>query len=203
MALKRLTLPLLRQAIVCTYQDNQSEYNELRIAKQEYSIFKDHIEKRRDKSGGKHRKSVKSDGIRGDPKFLLNTIKTIFSSRESLDQSFLETINHSHPSKIDFGSLRTSYKLIMDLPPYDLFVSTLSNALEILLARIEMDPHMLERDESSLRQLFIVIECPLLTTFSGDACLSMVLVKRLVRILGNIADLQGKSRNRLIRWFSK
>ncbi|CAG8523055.1 8963_t:CDS:10 [Dentiscutata erythropus] len=204
LSLKILTLPLLRQAIISTYHQSDSiEYNESKIMKQGYFIFKDYIEGKRDKSKsfGKQRQS---GVIRGNPKFLLNTIKTVFSSRESLDQSFMETTTqYSHPSKIDFGSLRTSYKLILDLRPHELFASTLSNALEVLLARIEMDPHILERDEGSLRQLFIIMECPLLAMSGGNVNLSVTLVKRLVRILGNIADLRGKAQNRLIGLFSK
>ncbi|CAG8502201.1 6150_t:CDS:2 [Acaulospora colombiana] len=91
----------------------------------------------------------------------------------------------------------------MDLRPYELFELTLSNAIEVLLARIEMDPCILENEDGSLRQLFIVIECPLLATSNRNESFSVALVKRVVRILGYIDDFRGKARDQLIDWFSK
>lgn len=88
----------------------------------------------------------------GDNSFLLNTIRTVFTSSDALNLSF--KVDDSCLSPLDMSATRHAYKLLKDLRPLDIFLSVMTNAIEILLMNLKREK--LEADEIS--QLFILME---------------------------------------------
>ncbi|XP_071801445.1 probable E3 ubiquitin-protein ligase HECTD2 [Asterias amurensis] len=95
----------------------------------------------------------------GDPSFLINTIRTVFTSSEALNASF--KVDDGKPdSPIDLPAVRQAYALIWTLKPLDVFLSTMTNALEILL--MSLDTTSIQADE--INEILILLENPLLET---------------------------------------
>ncbi|KAJ3095979.1 hypothetical protein HDU97_006328 [Phlyctochytrium planicorne] len=133
-----------------------------------------------------------------DPTFLVNTIRTCFSSSDSLNKSFLlpNVDISSYEFGLDIESIRTSYSLILALEPKQLFERTLINALEILLASLELNIKSLQSGSPrQLRQFFAVLENPLL--YSGQN--HETLLKKLCLVLGK---LRTKSKQVLLPWLA-
>ncbi|KAJ3279630.1 hypothetical protein HK104_001276 [Borealophlyctis nickersoniae] len=183
LSLRYLTLPLLKLA-VRTYQ----------VTGDDAEKFSDGSGSTADSEGeglvvGSHR--VRSLGATGDPHFLLSTLRTIFSSSEALNQSFL-TVDGAdgHPSGLDIISIRESYDLILALSPRDKFITTFANAIEILLAKLHLNlKHLQTGSPKVLRQIMILLE----RTYHES------LLKKLCLVVGG---LRSKSRNVLIKWLS-
>jgi hypothetical protein len=94
-----------------------------------------------------------------DGKVIYNTVKYVFSSIEALNKSFLATEDQKHPSGIDIYSVRKSYQLILKLHPKDQSILPLSNGLEILLGKLEMNSMQVNDIPSMvLRPLLIALE---------------------------------------------
>ena len=122
-----------------------------------------------------------------DPAFLINTIRTVFTSSEALNDSFRTAKGEAHDS-LDVLAVREAYKLLLDLEPKDMFIQALLNSLEIHLAALSS--MILNPDE--VVQLVILIENPLVQE-------SQALLRKLCQVL---SDLPTDSRQALIGVFS-
>lgn len=112
----------------------------------------------------------------GDPSFIVNTIRTVFSSPKALNASFkillpstevqnsknsnasLEKTSANEKCKLDIPSVRCAYKILFDLQPKETFIKPLQNSVEIHLKTLlscKVHP-------SEVFQLFILLENPLL-----------------------------------------
>jgi len=91
-----------------------------------------------------------------DAAFLINTIRTVFTSSEALNDSFRTAKGEYHDS-LDIPAVREAYKLLLSLEPPNTFVSPLLNALEIHLTALSS--LIINPDE--VAQLVILIENPL------------------------------------------
>ncbi|XP_071818904.1 probable E3 ubiquitin-protein ligase HECTD2 [Apostichopus japonicus] len=89
----------------------------------------------------------------GDNSFLLNTIRTVFTSSQSLNLSF-KVDDNSALSPLDLPATREAYRLLMGLQPADTFSSVMTNALEILLMNLKREN--IKADEISM--LFLLME---------------------------------------------
>lgn len=121
-----------------------------------------------------------------DPAFLINTIRTVFTSSEALNDSFRTAKGEAHDS-LDVPAVREAYKLLLDLEPKDMFIQALLNSLEIHLAALSS--MILNPDE--VAQLVILIENPLVQE-------SQALLRKLCQVL---SDLPTDSRQALIGIF--
>ncbi|KND03875.1 uncharacterized protein SPPG_01327 [Spizellomyces punctatus DAOM BR117] len=172
LSLQYLTLPLLKSA-VATYRSTAVE-----------------PKLHENGSGG-------DDRLLGDPRFLVNTLRTVFSDSDALNRSFLAETETRHPSGLDISAVREAYELILDVQPRKTFLIPFVNALEILLARLQLNLHRLQAGEPQrLRQILILLEIPLLS----DRSYHDSLLKKLCLILG---ALRAKSRSVLINWYSR
>eukprot|EP01137_Pigoraptor_chileana_P033768 Opistho-2@25178 len=107
--------------------------------------------------------------VSGDATFLVSSIRTVFSSSESLNASFTVAdasqlaqtaeVPLQTPAPLDMQAVRHAYKALLQLEPRSLFEGTLANATAILLSRLESSP---PRSAAEARQLCIVLESPLL-----------------------------------------
>ncbi|KXJ25787.1 uncharacterized protein LOC110243883, partial [Exaiptasia diaphana] len=98
-----------------------------------------------------------------DPAFLINTIRTVFTSVEALNESFRleDHINNNLKfNDLDVDAVRTAYSLLLSLQPKEAFVGPLLNAVEIHL--VTLDSLLVNPDE--VYQLVILMENPLLHT---------------------------------------
>ena len=118
-----------------------------------------------------------------DPAFLLNTIRTVFTSPEALNESFRVTSNDGC-SYLDTPSVRKAYKLLLNLEPKDTFIQPLLNALEIHLAAIGS----MVINSGEVAQLVVILENPLVLE-------SQALLRRLCK---GLSKLTADSRRALI-----
>ena len=109
-----------------------------------------------------------------DAAFLLNTIRTVFTSSEALNDSF-RTAKGEHHDSLDVPAVREAYKLLLSLEPQNTFVSPLLNALEIHLTGLSSV--VINPDE--VAQLVILIENPLVQD-------SQALLWKLCLVLSNL-----------------
>ncbi|EDV24576.1 uncharacterized protein TRIADDRAFT_56514 [Trichoplax adhaerens] len=79
----------------------------------------------------------------GDPAFLVNTFRTVFSSSDALNDSFLVQDTKSSDSSrmlnidLDLRLMRRTFEIIMDLKPLESFKPVIIDSIEILLTRLE------------------------------------------------------------------
>ena len=123
----------------------------------------------------------------GDASFIVNTIRTVFSSPEALNASFKRTLSTSKAQsskpnnasfewtsstncKLDISAVRSAYKLLFQLEPKETFLQPLQNSAEIHLKTLQT----CKVHPSELFQLVILLENPLvlenndlLQTFCG------------------------------------
>jgi hypothetical protein len=126
----------------------------------------------------------------GDASFIVNTIRTVFSSPEALNASFKRMSSNNKLSnfeqnngsfekmlvltdkscRLDISSVRKAYKLLLDLRPKELFIQPLQNSTEIHLKALQES----QVQPSDVFQLVILLENPLvlenndlLQTFCG------------------------------------
>jgi len=97
----------------------------------------------------------------GDSTFLLDSLRSVFSSATALGSSFLmkdrersDQEDESAPKGINIGgidleTLRECYEMMMELKPRTIFVIQVTSSIELLLARLE-----LEQEHSAGRKLW-------------------------------------------------
>ncbi|KAL1922956.1 uncharacterized protein VTP21DRAFT_9332 [Calcarisporiella thermophila] len=191
-----LTTPLLKRAIA-TYDTNAVQ-----------------SEERRGSLGATEPES--HDGSR-DEKFLLNSLRTVFSNPDCLARSFSAPVEFS-PTQVqegppedlswtlDLQALRESYRLIYALKPRDLFASTVLSSLDILLARQQLDldqelsdPALGKRAPVTARSVVLVciavFECPFLHEHEQRESL-------LSRLFALIRTLPASLREQVVGWFA-
>lgn len=98
-----------------------------------------------------------------DPAFLINTIRTVFTSVEALNESFRQedqTNENIQFDELDVNAVRKAYSLLLSLEPKETFVGPLLNASEIHL--VTLNSLMISPNE--VYQLVILMENPLLHT---------------------------------------
>ncbi|TPX56586.1 hypothetical protein PhCBS80983_g04445 [Powellomyces hirtus] len=141
------------------------------------------------------------DSSTNDTRFLVNSIRTVFSDSDALNRSFLVETEDSgndttrHPSGLDLAAVREAYKLLVTLPK-DTFLRPMANAMEILLARLQLNMAKLQSaPPERWRQLLILLENPLLKYHAyHDSLLS-----KLCLIIG---AMRTKARSIFVQWFS-
>ncbi len=95
----------------------------------------------------------------GDPSFIMNTLRTVFSSSESLNESFISdssTCSNHFDGQIDRKSLQAAYKIIITSENRD-FVSMIIDSVTLLLSDYETCP----TDITGVNQFIIVMELPM------------------------------------------
>ena len=119
--------------------------------------------------------SVKNYTECRDSAFLVNTLRTVFTSSEALNSSFLKDGSDDRgqaTDRLDVAVVRKAYSLILNLQPQETFMPPLLNAIEIHLAAL--DSTVINPDE--VNQLIILMENPLLQKSQG-------LLRKLCQIL--------------------
>ncbi|KAJ3171992.1 hypothetical protein HDU88_006804 [Geranomyces variabilis] len=138
-------------------------------------------------------------GQTGDTKFLVNSLRTVFSDSDALNRSFLAEADASeprHPSGLDLGAVREAYALIVTLPK-DTFLRPLANAIEILLARLRLNATKLQTaPPEKWRQLLILLENPLLR----DRSYHDSLLSKMCQVIGS---MRAKTRALFIDWLAQ
>ncbi|KAG0205057.1 hypothetical protein BGX28_003221 [Mortierella sp. GBA30] len=147
----------------------------------------------------------------GDSTFLVDTLRSVFSSASALGASFLmkdreERIDHGAESYcpsshsvnvggIDLEALRESYEMMIELKPRTIFAVQVTSSIEILLAKLELELAMGPKQwsEDELRAVVVLLMNPLLFEQPYQESL-------LRRILQILVTLQGTSP--LIQWLS-
>ncbi|ORX97741.1 HECT-domain-containing protein [Basidiobolus meristosporus CBS 931.73] len=206
LSLSYLTLPLL-QRTVATYSSEQSDFSPVNKEPDDDWLELKGKEREMGEMLPRSPKSIMSyrhyrslsrrNVVMGsiDSKFLINTIRTVFSSTETLNVSFLaESPEQEHMSGLDLDSIRNSYNLILHQKPKQLFIDTLAAATEIVLAELEINSKRLSKAEG-LRVLLILLENPLMK----DSFYSESLLRRLTQVLSQVS---GSARSVLLQWFS-
>ncbi|KAJ3022896.1 hypothetical protein HKX48_004939 [Thoreauomyces humboldtii] len=135
-----------------------------------------------------------------DARFLVNTLRTVFLDGDALNRSFLLEGNSgsskSHSSGVDLDAVREAYALITTLPR-ETFLVPLSNAIEILLARLQLNIAKLQTaPPQNWRQMLILLENPLLK----DENYHESLLKKLCLVIG---AMRSRARSILVTWFSE
>ncbi|XP_066286892.1 probable E3 ubiquitin-protein ligase HECTD2 [Branchiostoma lanceolatum] len=124
----------------------------------------------------------------GDPSFLLNTIRTVFTSSQALNDSFKHTESDSGVN-IDLESLRKAYHLLCNLQPQETFKTAMANAVEILLSSLRGT----SVQPNEIAQLILLMENPLMETRPA-------LLHKLCQV---VASLPHTSRSQLARALMK
>ncbi|ORX50726.1 HECT-domain-containing protein [Piromyces finnis] len=145
-------------------------------------------------------KKISSMETKNDPSFIISTIKSVFSSNEALNKSFLLKpfkSSNENTSGLDIEAIEESYNLILNLKPKELFVRTLANAIEILLAKLTLNIKAYQNGTpENLRLLIILCKNPLLK----DPQYHEQLLRKLCIVL---SQLKNRSKNIMIKWFSE
>ncbi|KAF9432420.1 hypothetical protein BGZ76_010835 [Entomortierella beljakovae] len=147
----------------------------------------------------------------GDSTFLVDSLRSVFSSAVALGSSFLmkdreETGSNistgTTPGGIDVGgidleALRDCYEMMMELKPRTIFAIQVTNSMEILLARLEMEQEASNGDkiwsEQEMRALIILLMNP----FLFEQPYQESLLRRILQIFISIRDTDT-----LTRWLS-
>ncbi|XP_028396088.1 ubiquitin-protein ligase E3A-like [Dendronephthya gigantea] len=142
----------------------------------------------------------------GDSSFIVNTIRTVFSSPEALNASFQKTLSTNtlstkkHASfatkmatanehcKLDVSAVRKAYKLLLALEPKETFIQPLQNSVEIHLKTLQT----CKLQEKEISQLIIMLENPLVLE-NNDL---------LQTLCGVVDDLEIKTRDTLVNFLA-
>ncbi|KAI8520890.1 hypothetical protein Bbelb_006440 [Branchiostoma belcheri] len=168
-SLTHLTLPMLQNKVQVGRADSQSESADCLCD----CLTHDTVDKYREL---------------GDPSFLLNTIRTVFTSSQALNDSF----KHNESDRgvnIDLESLRKAYYLLCNLQPQETFKTAMANAVEILLSSLRGT----NVQPNDIAQLIILMENPLMETRPA-------LLHKLCQV---VASLPHTSRSQLARALMK
>ncbi|KAF8931180.1 hypothetical protein BGZ58_007787 [Dissophora ornata] len=115
----------------------------------------------------------------GDSTFLLDSLRSVFSSASALGSSFLmkdreEKLDLGRESSsvgvniggIDLEALRECYEMMIELKPRTIFAIQVTNSMEILLARLELEQELAKGkkiwSEEEMRAIVILLMNPLL-----------------------------------------
>ena len=115
-----------------------------------------------------------------DSAFLVNTIRTVFSMPEALNDSFRKDIHYETSEiweRLDVASVQKSYAILLSLEPREIFTLPLHNAMEIHVSSLEST--VIHQDE--VNQLVILMENPLLPD-------SPALLRKLAKVLDNLSS---------------
>ncbi|KAG0347728.1 hypothetical protein BG005_011916, partial [Podila minutissima] len=109
----------------------------------------------------------------GDSTFLLDSLRSVFSSSMALGSSFLIKDRESHSQVeavvdlsevnvggIDLEALRECYDMLIELKPRTIFAIEVTNSIEILLARLELEqsvPGGKEWKDEDMRSMIILL----------------------------------------------
>ncbi|KAJ3160885.1 hypothetical protein HDU86_008247 [Geranomyces michiganensis] len=136
---------------------------------------------------------------RDGTKFLVHVLRTVFSSSDALNRSFLANTDASgsrHSSGVDLGAVREAHALIVALPK-DTFLRPFVNAIEILLAKLHLNATKLQTaPPERWRQMLILLENPLLR----DRSYHDSLVNKICHIMGS---MRAETRELFVSWFSQ
>lgn len=121
----------------------------------------------------------------GDSTFLLDSLRSVFSSSTSLGSSFLikdrENRSHVEPAVdlsevnvggIDLEALRECYDMLIELKPRTIFAIEVTNSIEILLARLELEqsvPGGKEWKDEDMRSIIILLMVSFLVCLFSSA----------------------------------
>jgi len=209
-ALSYLTLPLLKQAIATYIKTDVTEVNQsmpsiptVNEKLNNISLSENKLEKDNqscDSLSLNMDKKITTMETKNDPSFIISTIKSVFSSNEALNKSFLLKpfkSSKENTSGLDIEAIEESYDLILNLKPKELFVRTLANAIEILLAKLTLNIRAYQNGSpENLRLLIILCKNPLLK----DPQYHEQLLRKLCIVL---SQLRNRSKNVMIKWFSE
>ena len=119
-----------------------------------------------------------------DPSFLINTIRTVFTSPEALNESFQKAAKEPQWAKLDLDGVRQAYRLLFNLEPKPVFLNPLQNSAEIHLKTLQS----CDVKPSQVFQLVILLENPLVLE-----------THTLLQIFcGVVARLNPKTKNALV-----
>ncbi|KAJ3231579.1 hypothetical protein HDU78_007622 [Chytriomyces hyalinus] len=129
---------------------------------------------------------------------LLKTVKTVFSSAEAVNASFLAPglNSSSNDLGIQLDDLRKSFELISNMEPKERFQHTLLSSLEMLVSSIHLNMKRYNSGDPKMLRVFVVL---LENPFLAD-------VEQHGRILSKtclvLASLRSKSRAIVSKWLS-
>ncbi|KAI8826569.1 uncharacterized protein EV422DRAFT_1875 [Fimicolochytrium jonesii] len=134
-----------------------------------------------------------------DTKPLTDRLRSLYSDSDALNRSFLAADEErTHPSGIDMSALRQASSIIAELLPREVFYMAIVEALEITLARLQMNLRKLNSASTHhCRQLLIILECPL---WHDGAQSQEPLLRRLCLVLGGLKHNMERT---LSRWLSR
>ncbi|XP_074656384.1 putative E3 ubiquitin-protein ligase HERC3 isoform X2 [Tubulanus polymorphus] len=92
-----------------------------------------------------------------DPSFIQNTIRTVFTSSDSLNDSFRIDEHFSNsPNNLDIKAVKIAYDLLLNHFDRDIYKTILMNSIELHLSSLV--PQNIEPED--IAQLIILMECP-------------------------------------------
>ncbi|KAI9175378.1 hypothetical protein H9P43_006739 [Blastocladiella emersonii ATCC 22665] len=129
--------------------------------------------------------------------FLLASIRHVFSSPQALTHSFrfVGTTPPPHASRLDIASIRETFDLILAMHPAPAYTLAVTEALELLLARLAMDPAAAFDSKPKLAQILVLLANPLLDDRAHYESLFRPLLLLLTR-------LRPKAKAALVAWLS-
>ncbi|KAF9901816.1 hypothetical protein EC991_005642 [Linnemannia zychae] len=160
--------------------------------------------------------SATSSGLyssEGDSTFLLDSLRAVFSSATALGSSFLmrdredrsyigrELSGGVNVGGIDLEALRECYEMMIELKPRTIFAIQVTNSMEILLARMELEMEIHQDcadglkvwSEEEMRAIIILLMNP----FLFDQPYQETLLRRILLIFIAFPD-----KTKLIQWLS-
>ncbi len=129
---------------------------------------------------------------------MYDSVQRVLGNGQLLNQSWLDT--DKHPSGIDLDGLRSSYELLLHFPGCSLFernhlAHIMMESIELLLSRFQ--PRSIHPTQANvqLRQLIILLECPLFVEPAHRDVLR--------RLLTAFSQLRSRTKQILIEWFAR
>ncbi|KAK3827385.1 MAG: hypothetical protein J3R72DRAFT_426182 [Linnemannia gamsii] len=149
----------------------------------------------------------------GDSTFLLDSLKSVFSSATALGSSFLirdredrsflglEPSGGVNVGGLDLEALRECYEMMIELKPRTIFAIQVTNSIEILIARMELELEMDQGrtkgrkvwSEEEMRSIIILLMNP----FLFDQPYQETLLRRILLIFIAFPD-----KTKLTQWLS-
>ncbi|KNE72663.1 hypothetical protein AMAG_16422 [Allomyces macrogynus ATCC 38327] len=131
-------------------------------------------------------------------KFLLDSIKHVFSTSSALNHSFKvpsSITENVHPSRLDLPSIRETYAAILAREPRARYRRCLTDAIELLLAHLDLNLGSAVESKSKLAQFLILLENPLL----DDTAFHESLFRPLLQL---ITRLSPRAKAVLVQWWA-
>ncbi|KAF9207036.1 hypothetical protein BGZ49_001315 [Haplosporangium sp. Z 27] len=146
----------------------------------------------------------------GDSTFLVDSLRSVFSSADALGSSFLMKDREESPlpdrdpasggvdvGGIDLEALRDCYEMMIELKPRTIFAIQVTNSMEILLARLELEQDMAAGNKDWTEQEMRAIIILLMNPFLFDPPYQESLLRRTLQIFTAFSDSK-----KLIQWLS-